>query len=229
MIRTEAISGIIVVVRHWNSLLSKYGSPILRLVAVPSLEMFPTASIVASGSVLSDIWDPIPESLARLRVTNTVTPVLVSSGGFPCPLNTPILSSVLESVQGLVLHSVEDLVTPISLPDGPKHVCCWIFPAGTNITTGIAWKLSTDLTLDKLISSVKDVHKTAYAGFFQNIAVASNFAVWINAATVEASKFQVNGIPLSDIDGNLPPLPALDAMPLSISCLRSIYPWVHMR
>ena len=151
MIRTESVSGILVVVRHWNSLSSKYGSPILRLVDAPSLETFPTASIGASGLVLLDIWDPIPESLAKFRVTSPVTPVLVLSGGFPRPLNTLTLSSILESVQGLVLHSVEDLVTPISLPSGYKHILCWMFPAGTNLPIGLAWKLSPDLTLDKFI------------------------------------------------------------------------------
>ena len=45
MIPTEDVSGIIVVVRHWNSLSSKYGSPTLRLVAAPYLETFPTASM----------------------------------------------------------------------------------------------------------------------------------------------------------------------------------------
>ena len=187
MIRTEAVNGILVIVRHWNSFSSKYGSPILRLVAAPSLGTFTTASIGDRGSVLSDIWYPIPESLAKLRVTSPDTPVLVSSCGFPCPLNTPTFSSVLEPVQVVVLHSVDDLVMPISLPDGSKHVRCWMFPAGTNLPIGLAWKMSPDLTLDNSISSVKDVKKTAYAGFLQHIVVAPNFSAWLNAATVEAS------------------------------------------
>ena len=119
----------------------------------------------ASGSVLLYICHPIPESLANFRVTSTVTLVLVSSGGFPQHFNTPPFYSVLESVHGLFLHSVEDLITPISLPDGSKHVRCWMFPTGTNIHIGLAWKLFPDLTLDKFISSGKDVNKTAYAGF----------------------------------------------------------------
>ena len=68
-----------------------------------------------------------------------------------------------------------------------------------------------------------------YAGFLQHIAVAPNFAAWINAATVEASKFQVYGIPLSDIDGDLLPLSASDAIPLSILCSMSISRWVDMQ
>ena len=103
-----------------------------------------------------------------------------------------------------------------------------MFPDGTNLPIGLAWKFSPDLTLDKFISSVKDVHKTAYAGFLQHIAVGSNFAAWLNAATVEASKFQVYGIPLSDHYGDLPPLSASDTMTLSILCLTSISPWVDM-
>ena len=96
MICTEAGSGILFVVRTWNSLSYKYGSPILRLVAAPSLATFPTASIGASGLVFSDIWYPIPEYLDELRVTSPVTPVLVSSGNLPRPLNTPTFSSVLD-------------------------------------------------------------------------------------------------------------------------------------
>ena len=229
ILRTENVAGILVVIRHWNSTLATYGSPIIRLVAAPALATYPHTSIAGSGSVLSDIWDPLPESLATLRVTSPVTPVLVSSGGFPRPLNTPTFSTVLESVQGLILHSVEDLVTPISLPDGSRHVRCWMFPAGTNLPIGLAWTLSEAPTFDAFQTSVKAVHKSAYSGFLQHLANDPAFDPWLEAAFKAASHFNIYGIPLADLTPVLPPLIATDPVHPSIACTSSISSWVDMR
>lgn len=202
-LRSDPMVGfMLVVVRHWDASTSKYGDPILRVVAAPSLMTCDTATFThdtqsrIEGSIIAeDVWSPLP---AFIATSELLSPLMAAGGGrFREKDTTVSLPDILLATDCLVFPAAFDLAAPVTTA-GSTVWRAWLLPLGCNAPIGLTWHLD-GLTIDDITQSVQALCPRGAEPFVSLLEQRrDDFVAWLAVITAAPDQVAVSAVPWKD-------------------------------
>jgi hypothetical protein len=209
-VRSDPMLGYILgVFSHWDATTEKYGLPIVRIIAAPSLMTTAVQPItqVSDGRIpgslhVDDVWEPRPPFL---EAQEAITPLLASAGGSYRDGQAPAsMTGVLEATDPVVVKSSND-ITGFKTVAGVTVWRSWFLPKGCNAPVGMTWDLE-NLTFDEILESVK----VAFNNKSSTVFIATlerhrdELTDWLSVATSASEEISVQVIPWASFAPVLP-------------------------